>query len=750
MKKITFFAFLLGGLSLGFAQQNQSNLSDIELQELEANTQMKTTYSSEYIAKLASVDNTISKAVLSDLVPTAGATETFSPVAGDFFFDPGGPGGSETDGDPGNYPNCDCITTSTLSGVTELTFDTFLVFANFDWIKIYDGADVTGTVLYDNGPSGAQDGDITLADMTASVGSTTFSGTSGDMTLEFRASGVVNREGFQISFPTAGGGFPAPYCEVTGGTSDIEPISQVTFAGIDNASDPVVDASPLHEDFTAIEGTVEQDETYDITLNGNTGGNFTNSFAVFIDWNQNEVLDDAGEAYLFDAAIVNTDGTVAADAFIGSIAVPADALDGATRMRVNKKFGSTATADPCALGSSFGQSEDYTIVVGAAGGVANDDCADAIDIACDETVTGSTTDATDSGSNASPDVWYSYSGDAGTITASLCDGGTDYDSLLRVFDACDGTEIATNDDACGLQSEVSFVADGTTTYYIMVEGFSSDFGNFSLALTCDLGGGGGDDVECVQTQASNAFEDGRGCDVNSNWTTANDYIVLTGTNAELNSITPNIFMNVGATVVSADVTILEDNAGLPGAIVETQAAVVPTSHNVVGTNFGFDISEVVIDLSTVFLAGDENVDTNYWIAIQVTTSDGGPAYWENSTASAIGAPHAFDDGTGYIYPEATQDGVYTFDAVCSPILGLADSAIVDYTIFPNPASNSINLRAAYSIENIVISNVLGQQVMANKGGSNELTLDIANLQVGTYFMKATVNGIDVVERFIKK
>ncbi len=92
------------------------------------------------------------------------------------------------------------------------------------------------------------------------------------------------------------------------------------------------------------------------------------------------------------------------------------------------------------------------------------------------------------------------------------------------------------------------------------------------------------------------------------------------------------------------------------------------------------------------------------------------------------------------------DGPYTFNT----ILAIEDSALVSYTIFPNPATNSINLNAAYSIENVSVSNILGQQVLANKGGNNELTLDIANLQVGTYFVKATVNGIDVVERFIKK
>ncbi len=120
------------------------------------------------------------------------------------------------------------------------------------------------------------------------------------------------------------------------------------------------------------------------------------------------------------------------------------------------------------------------------------------------------------------------------------------------------------------------------------------------------------------------------------------------------------------------------------------------------------------------------------------------------TATGLSEGVAYDAYVVSLCDLAANELTFSAPVPFNTTLGLADSAIVDYTIFPNPATNSINLSAAYSIENIVISNVLGQQVMANKGGSNELTLDIANLQVGTYFMRATVNGIDVVERFIKK
>lgn len=118
----------------------------------------------------------------------------------------------------------------------------------------------------------------------------------------------------------------------------------------------------------------------------------------------------------------------------------------------------------------------------------NDLCEDAIAVACGDTVTGQTSSATTTGGNPAPDVWYSYTGTGllEDVTVSLCDGGTDYDSFIRVFNACGGTEVAANDDSCGVQSEATFTSDGTSTYLIMVEGFSSRSGNYSLAVTCEI------------------------------------------------------------------------------------------------------------------------------------------------------------------------------------------------------------------------------------------------------------------------
>ncbi|SRX55619.1 T9SS type A sorting domain-containing protein [Aequorivita sp. CIP111184] len=155
---------------------------------------------------------TRSRTILSDIIPTAGAIETFTPAVGDNFFDPGGPGGSSTGGTPGNYPNCGCDTVTTLDGATEVDFQFFSVFATFDYLRIYDGADTSGTVLYDNSSTGANSGDITLADMIGSNGSSTFTGTSGSLTFFFHSSTVVDYGGWDAEITAVSGGGGGTVC----------------------------------------------------------------------------------------------------------------------------------------------------------------------------------------------------------------------------------------------------------------------------------------------------------------------------------------------------------------------------------------------------------------------------------------------------------------------------------------------------------------------------------------------------------
>lgn len=81
-------------------------------------------------------------------------------------------------------------------------------------------------------------------------------------------------------------------------------------------------------------------------------------------------------------------------------------------------------------------------------------------------------------------VWFRFVGTGVNTTASLC--GSGYDTKIRVYTGACGALVCTvgNDDFCGLQSQVTWMAAVGTTYRILVHGFGAAAGAYTLNLTC--------------------------------------------------------------------------------------------------------------------------------------------------------------------------------------------------------------------------------------------------------------------------
>lgn len=143
------------------------------------------------------------------------------------------------------------------------------------------------------------------------------------------------------------------YCPSTGSTSSYG-ITGVQFNTINNTSTAT---NVAYSNFTAISTTVLKTVSYNINVFVNTNGNNTNYQTVWIDWNGNGLFTDAGETYNLGTATNTANGLSSACPL--SITVPAGAITGQTRMRVQSKLGS-ATGSSCATGFS-GEVEDYTL-----------------------------------------------------------------------------------------------------------------------------------------------------------------------------------------------------------------------------------------------------------------------------------------------------------------------------------------------------------------------------------------------------
>ncbi|GIV35221.1 MAG: hypothetical protein KatS3mg031_2756 [Chitinophagales bacterium] len=125
---------------------------------------------------------------------------------------------------------------------------------------------------------------------------------------------------------------------------------------------------------------------------------------------------------------------------------------------------------------------------------ANDECANAVTITCGQTISGSTTEATQESLSScgtaitAPGVWYTFTGTGGSVTLSLCNNAT-YDTKISVFtDGCGTlTCIGGNDDASGCSgftSEFTFTSLPGIPYLVLVHGFGSSTGDFDLTLNC--------------------------------------------------------------------------------------------------------------------------------------------------------------------------------------------------------------------------------------------------------------------------
>lgn len=149
--------------------------------------------------------------------------------------------------------------------------------------------------------------------------------------------------------------------------ADSNMITNVTFGNLNNTSPFQSGTTPVYEDFTSISTDVQQGGNYNISVKG-PSGTFPSDVMVFIDFNQNGNFNDAGESfYIGRLAAANP-----ANAFTitGNIVIPANAVTGATRMRILKNSNTAAYSDPNASNSintacdttlRAGQTEDYTI-----------------------------------------------------------------------------------------------------------------------------------------------------------------------------------------------------------------------------------------------------------------------------------------------------------------------------------------------------------------------------------------------------
>jgi hypothetical protein len=619
---------------------------------------------------------------------------------------------------PAAAPDCATLTAPTdaatgvvYSSPVVLSWDAPTTGASVDSYDVYLDTNTTPTTLLGNQTA-------LTRNVTGLLPSTTYYWTAVPKNAAGSATGCA-----VFSFTTSANLY-APYCGPLDFTTNVEPITLVNFAGINNVTDATLNGTPDHEIFATPTGNVTAGSAYTITLQGNTDGNFTNRFMVFADWNQDGDFADTEEAYTITQTITNSTGTDAIQA-TQSLQVPPTALVGNTRLRVKKIFGTTNYADPC-LGTAYGQTEDYTIAVAAA-----------------------PTDAPDYANLQWPPTATITQAGSVTVYGQVYEGG-----LTDVVPNIDGQ-------APGINVWVGYSTTDTNP---------NTWTNWTAA-TWNSGMIGNND----EYQATIGATLAPGTYYYATRFQLNGGVYVYGGIDPVTTGNPGNFWD-GTTFKSGVLTVTPPlppaNDDCAGAIALTPGGVFG-DNDVTGTMFAATLTAGVTpscqatDITDVWYTVEVPASGSLTIETQVNATnsladtvivafsgtcgslvevgcddDSGPA-GANDLMSVLSLTGQTPGSILYIgiwkygttAPTATVKDfvVSAYDASLGN--GSIDNA--NFAFYPNPVKNVLNLSYNKEISNVEVFNLLGQKVITERVNANDAQLDMSNLSKGAYMVKVT-------------
>ncbi len=236
------------------------------------------------------------------------------------------------------------------------------------------------------------------------------------------------------------------------------------------------------EDHTNLTATVTAGNNYTVNIQfGTCGGNYSGNGEAWIDFNHDQVFDNS-------ESIGTWSGTppVAASAF--NFTVPANNVNGTTRMRIIQRENGSLPLNPCGT-FQWGSAMDFSIEI--TGGI---DCSGHQGNTIDDAISIASLPYTNTHDNSicynnnnfaypSVDVYYLLlPQQLGMSTAHISLCGSSFDTFLSVFEP-DSTTVAFNDDSdCGAQSELNIEVGDYDSLYIVVEGWGTENGEYTLSI----------------------------------------------------------------------------------------------------------------------------------------------------------------------------------------------------------------------------------------------------------------------------
>ena len=119
----------------------------------------------------------------------------------------------------------------------------------------------------------------------------------------------------------------------------------------------------------------------------------------------------------------------------------------------------------------------------------------------------------------------------------------------------------------------------------------------------------------------------------------------------------------------------------------------------------------------------------------------------SASAGSLSVIYAKGSGTSYAYHGGNR-GFTTL----SVTLGIPENKLLSFEMYPNPASDVLNVQLPTGTEKAEVSvfDYTGRLVSSKTISSNDSTLDVQNISKGIYIIRVATNSKIGVQRFIKK
>lgn len=519
-------------------------------------------------------------------------------------------------------------------------------------------------------------------------------------------------------------------------SGNVEPITKVDFVDINNSSNPEINGSSALEDFTSITGHVYTNETYTISVEGNTNGNKTSYFAVWIDWDRNGLWDNPNEVYQI-GSIHNSTGTDGKKA-TAQIHVPIEAEKGITKMRVVKSDTDFPNS-PC-VSFANGQAEDYIIDIGLSGCMYPNYTNSYYTPYChgeDESL--GSLDSTGSlfkGASLTAGVEY-------TFKSSIA---TDFITI--------GNNAATEWYATGIGT-VKFTPDTDKEVNISISKNSQCHTNVEtryISISCgEKINLTAPDFNCVKGERSFHKEFIRptiyDITMNSTYRAAEDFEVESSDDVfKIQQIITEVRSK--GTPENATLNIREDNNGEPGQIIKS--ITMQPSETLLYWDFqNTAVYRLIFDLETSI----ELTEGKYWLEHTVSATEDEQVLWVPTVLDNEGyrTHYSLDNGDNWI--EDTQNNsplTFYVAGVCGDGLGTLDPKILDFNYYPNPLDDILFMESISPVKELEIFNLNGQKIFDQTNIQNN-QISLKALSPGTYLIRVRLtNGIIETFKIIKK